>query len=313
MFGPVDTDMWEQPEWLAKAPEIHEKWKRFVKTQPQELPLEGLTANFCHRKFREFDLNGDGSINSGEFCIMMLQMGIEDCRAKHSDDMGLDLYTFAQNAFDAYDRNVDGELDMREFEGLFKRLLAKYKDMVPDEEFEASRRAERERLEAARKAVTATNKEFEMLKLDKGMMLRIFNLFDKDKGGTLDVLEIASIVNEMGIPDYERDGYIGFIERNQQVSDDNADGTVEFDEFCRLIQSLVTCKMNRNYRKQILAMKKLGSTPQSIKEIKNIKPKQIKLIRGATKFIDETKEKYGMNKKIDKKGSSGDLSTPGEF
>merc|ERR1712224_113466 len=104
----------------------------------------------------------------------------------------------------------------------------------------------------ASKIAEQTNKEFSLLNLDEAAMKRIFRLFDKDQSGYLDIDEIKQIVREMGIPDYERDDYEGFIKRNSKAVDEDDSGEIEFEEFKVLLQSLVTCKVDRNYRQWIL-------------------------------------------------------------
>merc|ERR1719473_1703057 len=107
-------------------------------------------------------------------------------------------------------------------------------------------------LSKASKLAEQTNKEFSLLNLDESAMKRIFRLFDKDQSGFLDISEIKQIVREMGIPDYERDEYEGFIKRNTRAVDEDDSGEIEFEEFKILLQSLVTCKVDRNYRNWIL-------------------------------------------------------------
>merc|ERR1719473_1227369 len=96
----------------------------------------------------------------------------------------------------------------------------------------------------AAKAAETTQKEFNLLKLDEKAMMRIFDLFDQDHSGFLDTEEIEAIVREMGIPDYERDGYRGIIVRNKKLLNRDkakiAGKDIEYAEFKVLLQSLVT-------------------------------------------------------------------------
>merc|ERR1719473_793082 len=112
----------------------------------------------------------------------------------------------------------------------------------------------------ASKIAEQTNKEFSLLNLDEVAMRRIFRLFDKDGSGFLDIDEIKQIVREMGIPDYERDQYEGFIKRNSKAVDEDESGEIEFEEFKILLQSLVTCKVDRNYRNWILKQSQKENT-----------------------------------------------------
>merc|ERR1712093_813157 len=89
----------------------------------------------------------------------------------------------------------------------------------------------KKQLSKATKIAEQAQREFELLQLDEKAMLRIFKLFDKDNSGFLDVLEIKQIVREMGIPDYERDNYSGFIARNAKLADEDMSGEIEFEEF----------------------------------------------------------------------------------
>lgn len=269
MFGHVDAEMWDREEWRSHAQAVHQKFRQFCKPLTKDSNLDVPTKNFCHRMFKEFDLDADNYITGGEFCMLLHSLGIEEYRREQSDEMDIPFELYAMQAFDAFDYNVDGKINKLEFERLFGMLMKQYPDLIPDDEFEASRRAEAERIEKARELVQDTSKEFEMLKLDEAAMMRIFELFDRDGSGGLDMSEIAMIVKEMGIADYERDSYRGFIERNKTLADDDDDGTIEFDEFSRLIQSVVTCKINRNYRKQVLEMKKPVQSKRPVRRVES--------------------------------------------
>mmetsp|Transcript_45489 Transcript_45489/g.103041 ORF Transcript_45489/g.103041 Transcript_45489/m.103041 type:complete len:376 (+) Transcript_45489:40-1167(+) len=159
--------------------------------------------------------------------------------------------TFCARAFNAHAEGHEDRMTEEEFCVLFEKLLGTYTHAMP--QVKASKKEVKKQQAAISKAVEATTKEFEMLNLDEHAMAQIFKLFDKDQSGYLDEMEIKQIVKEMGIPDYERDGYKGFIKRNTRQVDDDASGEVEFEEFKKLLQSLVTCKIDRTYRQYILS------------------------------------------------------------
>ncbi len=111
-------------------------------------------------------------------------------------------------SFNAYDSESKGHITRVEFECLFDRLQRQFPELrsaFPD--LEKDRNDEIRRKTTAKEKLTNSVKNFNTLKLDKGCMRRIFELFDADKSGYLDVDEIVSIVKQMNITDYERDGY----------------------------------------------------------------------------------------------------------
>lgn len=253
--------------WIPIDPDVpfnnttYDQYKVFMKPKRLEIHLRKEEIQYCTQVFNEYDYDHDGYLSRGEFKELLKQhLHFHEKIDEFRDDPAA-FEQFQRIAFDAHDDSNLDRMGQQEFFLLWQSLLEKYPQNMPKVE-RRKNDAEKAAKSKATKIAEQTNREFELLNLDEQAMRRIFRLFDKDQSGFLDISEIKQIVSEMGIPDYERDGYEGFIKRNTKAVDEDDSGEIEFEEFRILLQSLVTCKVDRNYRNWIL---KQGQMPDQQK------------------------------------------------
>lgn len=239
----------------------YEKYQKFL-TKPlrgrQEMNLPEEQLEWCQKLLRKFDYDHDGSLSRGEFKEVLLHLRLDEKVPEFKQDRSA-FDTFCMKAFDAFDEDNDDLISQSDFNLAYQSLQSQYAAVMPSVRSVKEAKERKQQMSKATKIAEQAQREFELLSLDEKAMHRIFRLFDKDDSGFLDVAEIKQIVREMGIPDYERDDYTGFLSRNQRLVDADASGEIEFDEFRLLLQSLVTCKVDRNYRQYILSKPAGGS------------------------------------------------------
>jgi len=233
-----------------------------------DLNLTEEQREFCTQLFRKFDYDHDQNLSRGEFKEVLLHLKLHEKVPEFKKDHSSNSFdTFCRNAFDAFDEDNDDLMSITDFLLVYQSLLSsQYSEYMPSVRSAKQAKERNQQMSKATKIAEQAQREFELLSLDEKAMLRIFRLFDKDDSGCLDIAEIKQIVREMGIPDYERDNYTGFINRNQRMVDQDASGEIEFEEFRLLLQSLVTCKVDRNYRQYILGQTGPGGQKQSEKK-----------------------------------------------
>eukprot|EP00746_Dinoflagellata_sp_MGD_P161140 gnl/MRDRNA2_/MRDRNA2_88183_c0_seq1.p1 gnl/MRDRNA2_/MRDRNA2_88183_c0~~gnl/MRDRNA2_/MRDRNA2_88183_c0_seq1.p1 ORF type:complete len:265 (+),score=54.31 gnl/MRDRNA2_/MRDRNA2_88183_c0_seq1:85-879(+) len=241
--------------WIPIDPEVpfsnsvYDQYKVFLKPKRVEITLGKETIHYCEKIFHEYDYDKDGFLSRGEFKELLKEhLKLHEKVEEFHDEATF--HSFCKMAFDAHDDNNQDRIGLQEFVLLWQCLMERYPDVMP--KVQKRRDDDQKALSKASKIAEQTNREFSLLNLDEAAMKRIFRLFDKDQSGFLDIGEIKQIVREMGIPDYERDEYEGFIKRNTKAVDEDDSGEIEFEEFRILLQSLVTCKVDRNYRNWIL-------------------------------------------------------------
>jgi len=251
MWIPIDPD-----EPFSNS--IYDQYKVFIKPRRPEMSLKREDLSFAEKVFYQYDYDHDGYLSRGEFKDVLKDHLKLHIKVPEFKDDPAAFEQFNKTAFDAHDDHNIDKMTLQDFLLLWQSVQEKYPDAVP--KLYRPKREQQETKSKASLMAAASNREFEMMNLDEKAMRRIFRLFDKDASGYLDVQEIKMIVGEMGIPDYERDGYDGFIKRNCRAVDEDDSGEIEFEEFKTLLQSLVTCKVDRNYRQWILNQgKKRGS------------------------------------------------------
>lgn len=246
--------------WIPTSPEqpfpntTYDQYQRFLHKPRarQEMTLTPEQQEFCTQLFRKFDYDHDNSLSRGEFKEVLLHLRLHEKVPEFKQDR-TSFDTFCMNAFDAFDEDNDDLLAVQDFYLVYQSMQSQYAEVMPNVRSVKQAKERNQQMSKATKIAEQAQREFELLSLDEKAMLRIFRLFDKDNSGCLDIAEIKQIVREMGIPDYERDNYTGFIRRNQGMVDQDASGEIEFEEFRLLLQSLVTCKVDRNYRQYILS------------------------------------------------------------
>ncbi|KAF4652926.1 hypothetical protein FOL47_010794 [Perkinsus chesapeaki] len=270
MFGEIQPDDDNTSHLRQQFQKLAAEWQRDANCAPSssECKLARDEIEYCDRLFSELDLKGNGQLSRGGLVVALRKMGLAEKVPEFSEPReGARWFRqFSQWAFDAHCIPGEGEefISLENFRKLYEDIAKHWPDYMPVDREEAARKTREEIRDAAyaAKVVDEAAKQFELLNLDESAMLRIFHLFDADQSGYLESKEIRRIAREMKIPDYERDNYRGFIKRNARHVDDNGNGLIEFDEFKTLLQSLVTCKVDRAYRLCVLQKRPLAMTFQ---------------------------------------------------
>jgi len=238
-----------------------------VKSQPQ-LKLAQEIRLLGRELFHLSDYDRDGYVTRGEFKDLLMQ------NVKIQDFITDDLDVAIRSAFEALDSTQRDKISMEEFLPFYADICTRFPAIVPDEKRAtwakeeemtsavpstangASRSAQStekngQRLDAETKGLLQShlsNEGEDLLTLDNKMVRRIFNLYDKDESGLLDVAEIRAMIKDMGIRDYKQDKFVGFIRLHTKSLGVAKESELDYDEFYKLIQSLVTCKCNLHYR-----------------------------------------------------------------
>jgi Ca2+-binding EF-hand superfamily protein len=241
--GRVDVDVFQRYQAFVQCADER---TRFLRQEVEEHARE---------VFSKANLRRDGQLSLGELAHAMQFYNLHTV-PELSDPTAF--RAFVLSSFEAYEQPWgSGTVNFDSFCQLVAALRDRYAKYMPEINFRVVKQDT-----GAAAAAKATVNEFDTLQIDKAAIRRIFHLFDADKSGALDAQEICAIAKEMGIPDYERDGYKGFIIRSikEHLGDknDEDDGKLlehefDFTEFTKLLCSLVTCKVDRNYRKYILS------------------------------------------------------------
>lgn len=236
--------------------EVFQRYNAFMQNTDERMRFlrEEVEAH-ARTVFDRVNLRRDGVLSVGELANALRAFNLDKVPELSEPDA---FRAFVLSCFEAYEQPAgSGTLTFDAFTQLLAPLRDRYVKYMP----EIKLRVEMNETGAAA-AARASSREFDTLQIDQTAIARIFQLFDADRSGFLDAWEISNICREMGIADYERDEYKGLIIRSiKEFRGDNPDeddGKLlehEFNltEFKNMLCMLVTCKVDRNYRKYILS------------------------------------------------------------
>jgi len=156
--------------------------------------------------FEQFDTDGDGVLDLGEFQRAFRALGL---KKRSGDKMAID-----QKMFDSFDTNKDGRVSLAEFEAnLFPQTRAKIEDKL-----DAGWKFNKKKWEESVKRHARWD------------MSKVFKMFDFDGDGSLTINELKRAFRALGLK--KRNGSKLAMDDNMFKSfDTNGDGKVTLEEF----------------------------------------------------------------------------------
>lgn len=160
------------------------------------------------RKAREifavYDYDGSGTIEITELRDLLLELQLS-----LSPEF---LEEFVQSVFQHLDKDRTLRLDFGEFVTLYQQVISQQPPGV-------AKRNQGRRIDVK------DLKETELALRD------IFNVYDVDQSGYLDMQEMIQVLEEAGLPDPHGDGFQTVIDSHMAFADADMDGRIDFQEF----------------------------------------------------------------------------------